>query len=167
VAYVLNAVIGRIDALTSVGTVVIVPLAHGLGLVPLTDDFWQALGHRSQPLRREIEGVEAPDDEFESPGEREQHIATARADFAAIATLCARASEITPIAYVEAESFGGSGIQAAAVWIAGTIVLDPFVDDEAINEALRTIGVARGLQDEFDALDLGRHRFTDDWVPAT
>ncbi len=166
-AFVLNAVIGRIDALTSIASFVVVPLAHGFGLAPLTDELWEALGHRSQPLRREIEGLEAPDDEFETPGERERHIATARADFAAIGALCVRASAIAPIAYVEAESFGGSGMQAATVWDAGTVVLDPFVDDEAINEALRTIGVTRGLHDEFDALDLGRHRFTGEWVPET
>jgi hypothetical protein len=34
----------------------------------------------------------------------------------------------------------------------------------AFNQALRQLGVTRGTAfDEFDVVDLGRHRYTEDW----
>jgi hypothetical protein len=68
------------------------------------------------------------------------------------------------IAYVEAELFGGDGAQAAAVWDEGSLVFGPVVADDAINQALRVLGVAKKEHfDEFEALSLGRHRNTDEW----
>lgn len=64
------------------------------------------------------------------------------------------------VAYVEAEYFGGVGEQSAVLWRDG-------VREElgSINEALRALGV-RGIagRDEFDTVDLGRHRSTQDWL---
>lgn len=72
-----------------------------------------------------------------------------------------------PIAYVEAEFFGGAGTQASAVFKAGRLISGPIIDSNAICIALAQVGVARTLScDEFDALDLGRFRFTDDWETA-
>lgn len=68
------------------------------------------------------------------------------------------------IAYIEAELFGGAGTQASAIWDGGELVFGPIVADDAINQALSLLGVARGgSSDEFDALDLGRNRNIDDW----
>jgi len=82
-----------------------------------------------------------------------------------------------PVAYVEAEYFGGTGEQSAMVWDAGQVVLGhlhlaekasvPAVGTP-ISQALRRLGVAKGdHQDEFDAVGLGRHRDTEDWLPPT
>jgi hypothetical protein len=74
------------------------------------------------------------------------------------------AARAKKIAYVEAEFFGGAGTQAAAVWEEGRLVFGPVVADDAINQALRVLGVAKKEHfDEFEALSLGRHRDTDEW----
>ncbi len=164
VAYVLNAVISNVEALKSVGVFVVVPLGDGLGLAPLTDGFWREHGHGSQPLRRVSEGRNAPGTDFEKPGDRDRQIEDAQAAFARIASICETASAIVPVAYIEADFFGGGGTQAATVWDAQRVVLGPLVEDNAINQALRKIGVQSGIRDEFDTLDLGRCRFTDDWL---
>jgi hypothetical protein len=82
-----------------------------------------------------------------------------------------------PVAYVEAEIFGGTGEQAAQVWDNGEVVLGPLrlAEEESfpaagspISQALRRLGVAKGHHyDEFDAVGLGRQRDTEDWLPLT
>ena len=68
------------------------------------------------------------------------------------------------MAYIEAEIFGGDGMQAAAVWEKGTLVFGPVVAIDAINQALRILGVTKnGRFDDFDAIDLGRYRDTEMW----
>jgi hypothetical protein len=68
------------------------------------------------------------------------------------------------VAYVEAEYFGGTGGQSAAVWEDGRLVFGPINDESAINQALRVLGVAqKDAFDEFEALELGKYRDTDDW----
>ncbi|MCX4576086.1 hypothetical protein OHB41_23465 [Streptomyces sp. NBC_01571] len=79
-----------------------------------------------------------------------------------------------PVAYVEAEYFGGVGEQQAAVWDAGTVVLGPLHVQEgqpfppagsAISQALRRLGVvASAGEDEFSAVGLGRHRHGERWI---
>ena len=74
-------------------------------------------------------------------------------------------SSSAPAAYVEAEYFGGSGGQSAVVWSLGAESLPPTHSSEAINTALRLLGVLRGaFHDEFEAVGLPRHRHTDDWL---
>jgi len=90
------------------------------------------------------------------------------AEFGELADLpevvCALVARAKKIAYVEAEFFGGDGTQAAAVWEEGRLVFGPVVAADAINQALRVLGVAKKEQfDEFGALNLGRHRDTDEW----
>ncbi|MEU6226178.1 hypothetical protein [Streptomyces sp. NPDC047042] len=81
-----------------------------------------------------------------------------------------------PVAYVEAEYFGGVGTQRAAVWAEGLLALGP-VDTPArgrlfrsispISQALRQLGAVRALgEDEFDAVGLARHRDNDGWIPS-
>jgi hypothetical protein len=84
-----------------------------------------------------------------------------------------------PIGYVEAEFFGGAGVQSSAVWELGSVVLGPFhtqtmagdeegfevTGDMAINRALRRLGVrAADDDDEFSTAGMDRHRRTEDWV---
>ena len=69
------------------------------------------------------------------------------------------------IAYVEAEYFGGDGTQASAIWEEGRLVFGPLVASDAINQALRLLGVLKEKEsDEFEALSLGRHRDTEKWT---
>ncbi|MDF3145838.1 MULTISPECIES: hypothetical protein [unclassified Streptomyces] len=79
-----------------------------------------------------------------------------------------------PVAYVEAEYFGGVGEQQAAVWDGGTIVLGPLQVPEgqpfppagsAISQALRRLGVVASTgEDEFSAVGLDRHRHGEGWI---
>jgi hypothetical protein len=79
-----------------------------------------------------------------------------------------------PVAYVEAEYFGGVGEQQAVVWDGGAIVLGPLRIPEghpfppagsAISQALRRLGVVAGAgEDEFTALGLERHRHVEGWI---
>lgn len=79
-----------------------------------------------------------------------------------------------PVAYVEAEYFGGVGEQRAAVWNGGTIVLGPLhveegqpfpPDGSPISQALRRLGiVASAGEDEFSAAGLDRHRHGEAWI---
>ena len=102
-----------------------------------------------------------------------------------IAAWAARVSLDGPVAYMEAEFFSGQGFQAAVVWHDRRVIFGPVVtsnepDDEgkqppwlpldhwAIDRALRLLGVsAHGAGDEFDALGLGAHRSTEEWLPQS
>jgi hypothetical protein len=80
-----------------------------------------------------------------------------------------------PLAYVEADYFGGVGTQGAAVWDSGRLAFGPVFIGEAvpvpasgtpISQALARLGVARGgHHDEFEAAGLDRERDTEDWLP--
>ena len=97
---------------------------------------------------------------------------------AGIEALARRVSHTGPIAYLEAEMFGGVGTQATVVWLNGEVWLGPATTQFgwpppdratsphwAFNQALRQLGVTRGAAfDEFDAVGLGRHRHTGDWL---
>ena len=79
--------------------------------------------------------------------------------------LCRFLSPSAKAAYVEAEYFGGAGTHACALFEDSQPASEPLVDDEAINHALRWLGVQRDHErDEFDAAGLGRHRHTEDWL---
>ena len=77
-----------------------------------------------------------------------------------------------PVAFVKAEYFGGAGEQRAAVWADGDLVLGPRwvavgqrcpAAGSPVSQALRQLGVvARGGEDEFAAVGLGRHRHSED-----
>ncbi|MFD7136494.1 hypothetical protein [Streptomyces sp. NPDC059894] len=79
-----------------------------------------------------------------------------------------------PVAYVEAEYFGGVGEQRAAVWNGGTVVLGPLHIEEGqsfspagspISQALRRLGVvASAGADEFSSVGLDRHRHGEAWI---
>jgi hypothetical protein len=93
---------------------------------------------------------------------------------AGLGRLLAACSATGPAAYVEADYFGGTGTQSAQVWDVGKVALGPLHKGEQekfaaggspISQALRRLGVTKGDHvDEFDAVGLGRHRRTDDWL---
>ncbi|WP_457513581.1 hypothetical protein [Streptomyces sp. TE33382] len=88
--------------------------------------------------------------------------------------LLSACSEAGPVAYIEADYFGGAGTQNAQVWDAGKIVLGPLrlavgepspATGTPISQALQRLGAAKGNHvDEFSAVGLGRHRDTVDWL---
>jgi hypothetical protein len=72
-----------------------------------------------------------------------------------------------PIAYIETDYFGGVGQQAAVVVNGGRLLFGPqSAESGPINEALAALGakVAPGTIDEFHAVELDRHRHTEDWL---
>ena len=75
---------------------------------------------------------------------------------------------------MEAEFFGGVGEQHAQIWDGGVVVFGPLHLNEGesmtplgspISQVLRQLGVDKTTHfDEFDAVGLGRHRDTQDWL---
>jgi hypothetical protein len=154
VGYTLKAVVGDGRALRELsgraGRVVF--LGQHLSLLPVTDDYHDAV---SVPGAAEL-----------APFWR------APTGFADALAACSVAG---PVAYLEADYFGGAGTQVAQVWDRGEVVLGPLTDDARlpfsaervgpISAALCRLGVVRGgCFDEFEAVGLGRHRDTEDWL---
>jgi hypothetical protein len=130
----------------------LVSLEQGLALVPVTDELVASL----------------PD---EGPGPPESGFRRLTGAVLGVLTLISLAG---PVAYLEADYWGRSGWQTAAVWYHGTIVLGPCLLGERepfpetgggpIGAALRRVGAVRvGRRDEFVASGLGRCRSTGEW----
>jgi hypothetical protein len=154
-AYTLEAVICPTTVLSVVTQdqpgMVIVPLRQGLSLVPMTDELFDELTDGS-PNR--------PHGFWKFPGGFE-HVLRSW-------------SSRGPIAYVEAEYFGGVGRQCSAVWNSGTLTFGPVAIEDGqpvpdagtpISQALARLYVVRGgHHDEFEAAGLSQHRRTEDWL---
>ena len=81
--------------------------------------------------------------------------------------LCEHLSASGEVAYIEAEIFGGAGMQAHALFARGKAIGSPVVSQTAINAALALLGAKRGeASDEFESVGLGLHRDTDLWAPS-
>ncbi|MER5987056.1 hypothetical protein [Streptomyces sp. NPDC001787] len=129
----------------------VVPLGQHLWLLPMTDALFDAVT---------VAGASELDGFRKAP-----------AGFERLLTAC---SEAGPVAYIEADYFGGAGTQTAQVWDAEKMVLGPLHLAEGepspssgtpISQALRRLGAAAGDRvDEFSAVGLDRHRDTDDWL---
>jgi hypothetical protein len=129
----------------------IVPLGQHLSLLPMTDALFDAVAVAAAP---ELDGFRK-----------------APAGFGRTLTAC---SAHGPVAYAEAEYFGGVGTQCAQVWDRGKADLGPLhlaegepfpADGSPISQALRRLGAVKGDHfDEFDAVGLGRHRHTEAWL---
>jgi hypothetical protein len=122
-----------------------VSLARGLSLIPLTGDFLaklESIYHYAVSFKFEDLPTLAP-----SAVEWAEQV-----------------SLLGPVAFVEAEFFGGMGDQAGIGWQDGSVVFGPVRAAAASNQVLRWLGVVPGDQsDEFDALQLGRYRNTEEW----
>ena len=156
-AYNVEALIARSETLKSGGETLrharVVPLPQGLTLVPVTDELHDEIGALVAI------GGDDPHPEF-------YKLSPTLAEFAR------RLSDSAPVAYFEADYFGGYGVQSAIVWEHGRVVAGPYktgddhaLADGAINRALRRLGVVRGgAIDEFSAVSLGRYRSNEDWI---
>ena len=97
----------------------VVSLAGGVAIIPITDDLYD-----------EVADGGSVDRFFKlSPG---------------IEQWAKRISAVAPVAYIEAEFFGNIGGQSAIAWSAGSRMLGPIHSKDAINQALRLLGVQTG-----------------------
>ena len=68
--------------------------------------------------------------------------------------------------YIEAMFHGGQGYQVSVLWENGTVREIIKDTPDAINIALRFIGIQKTHDhDEFDTIGLGDHRDTNNWIP--
>ncbi len=117
----------------------VVQLGQGIAIIPITDELYEEIDSSD-----EIEKFEKLSSEIKEWAQR--------------------ISSVAPVAYIEAEFFGGVGGQSAILWKTESCVLGPIHEQHAINRVLKLLGVERGnAYDEFDAIGLGKHRDTDDW----
>lgn len=153
--YELRAMITPSDARLDGLDLAVVQRPERFVLIPLTNDVFDRLGG----------GDDRPHEQqfwFLSGGIRD---------------LALQLSRTAPVTYIEVEFFGGAGTQASIAWRDGEIIAGPAkhdfesgVDDLPrecwpVNAALAAIGATAGdAIDEFDALRLGQHRQTDDWL---
>ncbi|UED85650.1 hypothetical protein [Streptomyces profundus] len=152
--YVLHALIARDELLRTTSRDIpearVVPLCQGLSLVPMTDALFDAVtdgGVGELGFRRLPGGFGGP---------------------------LARWSAGGPVAYAEAEYFGGTGEQRAAVWADGALALGPWESSpdpglpeaiSPISRALRRLGARSDPgEDEFQTVGLNRRRDTDAWL---
>ncbi|WP_280675290.1 hypothetical protein [Kitasatospora sp. MAA19] len=160
--YELQALIGTCELLAVAAAEVpvarVVPLAQGLALIPVTPAVLSAL-QSDGDTRKAADGA--------GFGWHPEGFELRLAAW----------SKAGPIACVEADYFGGSGTQRAAVWDDGRITLGPLTSGEfepsppegsPISRALRRLGARteEGRVDEFDSVGLSAHRSTDGWAAA-
>jgi hypothetical protein len=154
-----EALVAKSDKLAAVTRrfkcAVVCPLVQGFSLLPITDSFARELDDypsETRPaLRKPTRGLSD-----------ELHV------------LAIEASRDTPIAYISTFYFGGQGGQNALVWDKGSLRFSPATPgydqswpNSPISQALRTIGVvAEGCMDEFDTVNLGKHRETHRWAAS-
>ncbi|MFI2763573.1 hypothetical protein ACH5A3_32690 [Streptomyces echinatus] len=132
----------------------VAPLRQGLSLLPITDELFDSVTDGSPTGALGFRRL---------PGGFGESLA--------------RWSAEGPVAYVEAEYFGGVGEQRAAVWVDGTLALGPLDEPtrkrfsrpvSPISQALRRLGARRTLgEDEFEAVGLDSHRNNEDWLSST
>ncbi|MFF9815055.1 hypothetical protein [Streptomyces sp. NPDC014006] len=152
-AYELQAVIAQDELLRSASRDVpearLACLRQGLSLMPMTDQVLHAVTGGSSAG---VLGFRRLPESFEQR--------------------LARWSVAGPVAYVQAEFFGGVGEERAAVWMDGALSWGPLDESDSpslspLSQALRRLGVTPSPgEDEFQAAGLNRHRYTDDWVSS-
>lgn len=153
--YDLRAVVAEGEALRSMARDLpaarLASIGQGLALMPMTDTLFDSVADGSGVGTLGFWGL---------PGGFEKTLAAWSAG--------------GPVAYVEADYFGGVGEQRAAVWDGGAIVLGPLQvkagqpfppAGSPISQALRRLGVvASAGEDEFSAVGLDRHRHGEAWI---
>lgn len=145
--YRIQAIIGQRVALQpfkNLTHVKIIDVLNGYSLIPVTTDLYTEIVSKFQPRLLDSESLfvqNMPLDEL-------------------------AALVIAPIAYIEAEYFGGTGTQyAVSFGIKNSRKI--YSSQSAINLALRDIGYKihnSASHDEFEDIGLKRHRDTEDWI---
>jgi hypothetical protein len=146
-SYTLQAFIGDAQLMDGglVGDAAVRPLHASLAILPLVQEVAKRIG---------IPSLALTDEEFNA--------------LPAICEVGARLSKSGRVVYVGAEFLGGVGTQANCLFENGILVSKPTIHKNAINEALKFLGVeVAGATDEFATVRLWRHRNTDGWVSDT
>ena len=143
-SYTLQAIIGSTDTLRNkVKGIVPVSLKQNMEMLVFNSELLSANKFVQLPLTDD-EGKDLPDN---------------------IKEFCRFISQGCSIVYVEAEYFGGSGVQAYAHFQNGNMQQAPVRNAQAINEALRVLGLeATPPFDEFASVGLGEKRETNEWL---
>lgn len=146
--YAIEALIGAADVLqpmTSYRAARVVPLGGDLALLPMVE-----------VLRNAIQGQNHdPEKEPQWPF---WHLSPEGA--MTIAETCTQGT----LVYVEAQFYSGAGTQASVGWRDGALRHGPVSAPDAINRALRFLGVEPAAgKDEFETVGLGRRRATHEW----
>ncbi|NRA37743.1 MAG: hypothetical protein HRU15_06360 [Planctomycetes bacterium] len=142
-AYTIQAIIFKSSFDIRIPEVQTVKLDQGFSMIPIVSKVLEEYGIDSLPFT---------DEGHEHPSEN-------------LRALLEKLSTGVELAYVEAEYFGGQGIQASLVMSNGCVKVELECSGDAINNALSAIGVEPN-GDEFDALNLGTHRSTEKWVES-
>ncbi|MBI5101177.1 MAG: hypothetical protein HZB33_05010 [Nitrospirae bacterium] len=145
--YTIQAIIGRRKQIetAAIEDATVILLAQELAMIPLGDKFRE---------RYKIPFLPLTDEGWHSLPEN-------------IGELCSRLSMNGKIAYIEAEFFGGEGIQAYVLWQDGKMTGEVTISQTAINDAIHFLGaVPNPNLDHFDSVGLGTHRNTDDWLKS-
>jgi hypothetical protein len=146
--YALEALIGRADVLqplTTFRAARVVPLSGELALLPMVEI-----------LRNAIQGQNH--DPEKEPAWPFWYLSPEGA--MTVAETCTEGA----LVYVEARFYAGVGTQASVGWANGALRHGPLSAADAINRALRFLGVApQDGKDEFETVGLGRRRATHEW----
>jgi hypothetical protein len=142
--YIIQAFISRPENLISLTSqnIGFANIEQGFVLIPVNKSFQQEFG-------------------IETFGVIEQR----NLSLAGITSFGTLASKIGKVAYIEAEFFGGEGMQGAVMFDHGIIFSGTLKSKSAINMALKFLGVSKlSYGDEFEAIGLGKYRKTEDWI---
>ncbi|WP_374517694.1 hypothetical protein [Undibacterium squillarum] len=144
-SYTLQAFIAKTGVFPS-------PIPHGLHQVQLPQDMALIPLDTDQRLKLDIEFCPLTDGgatELSAP----------------LIILASKLSQNGHIAYIEAEIFGGTGIQASQQFSHGKAITTITIEINAINVALKSLGVSQtNTSDEFDTIGLSIHKDTDAWI---
>ena len=141
--YFLQALIGKQNILKvhapKYKNATVIELRENIGLIPITDELYEEIeGEQSDEFYRLSESVESWARLISADG---------------------------LVAYIEAEYFGGDGGQSVVAWTGGNKCLELSFCKNAFNQVLKLLDVKPAKDsDEFDAVGLGMHRNTKDWV---
>jgi hypothetical protein len=147
--YALEALIGRaevLEPLTSYRAARVVPLAGDIALLPMVEILRNAIQSQNHDPEKE-------------PAWPFWHLSPEGA--MTVAETCTAGM----LVYVEARFYAGVGTQASVGWTDGALRHGPLFAPDAINRALRFLGVAPvNGRDEFETVGLGRRRATHEWT---
>ena len=141
--FTIQAIIGTIEDLKSQSEFKVVTLEQGLALLPISSQIQEKYNIPFLPLT---------------------DLGIGKVPKSIVETL-KKINPQNPIIYIEAEYFGGDGVQASVYWDEKQKESCTIVSDNAINQALKKMSVDKKNKiDEFEAIGLGKHRSTESWI---
>ncbi len=122
----------------------VIELPQGIYLLPLTEDLYDAVA--------EVDDNALSDPAFMFLSSK-------------IGSLLLSHSSGQGLVYFETDYFGGTGTQGAVYVKAGEVLIQPTLESNSINQALKLWGIRSSLgKDEFATLFLNWFRSNEDWI---